>query len=385
MARAKVLQVITRLALRGVPRHVLELADALDRSRFDVEVLAGSSDPLEGSLWSEARERGIRTLYVADLQRAVHPLRDARALRSVHGLIERGGYDLVHTHISKAGIVGRAAARRAGVPVIVHTYHGSVAEVHGPSPLSWAFRLCERMAARWTDRLLAVSQAAVRTCLGNGIGRPEQYRVIHNGIDPEAFRPRPAARVPELPGRGPVIGTVGSLTREKGMDLLLAAASRLRPCRPDLRLCVVGDGVERQRLERQVRASGLQDTVFFAGAQADVRPWLASADVFALASRAEGLPGAMLEAMAMERPVVATRVGGIPEAAVDGVSGLLVPPEDPEALAVALERLLADAPLRERMGREGRQRVCAEFTVARMVERVAEEYERLLAETGSRR
>ena len=380
MAKVRILQIVTRLAVRGVPRHVLEVAARLDPSRFAVEVMAGRSEPGEGSLWEEARDRGIRLHRVEPLQRAVSLPVDLAAFITLYRRIRQGRYDLVHTHISKAGFLGRLAARCARVPVVVHTYHG---QIHELQPGSWqgrVFLACERVAARGSDALVAVSQDTAEHLLSQGIGTPGQYRVIRNGIDLTRFQPG-AGR----PGGGDgrlVIGTIASLTREKGLEVLVQALAGLVEAYPDLHLCIVGDGPERGELQAQVEQLGLQHRVQFAGMVADVRPWLAGFDLFVVPSISEGIPLALLEAMAMGRPVVASCTGGIPEVVQDRRSGWLVPPGDPAALGEAIGMLLGKEALRRELGQRGRARVEEGFEVGRMVGGLEELYQELLGRRG---
>ncbi|MEW6756095.1 MAG: glycosyltransferase family 4 protein [Candidatus Latescibacterota bacterium] len=379
MARIRVLQVVTRLAVRGVPRHVLDVAAGLDPERFEVEVLAGASEPGEGELWEEARQRGVSTHYLPWLCRPVNPWRDALALEGVYRWIRHGRYDIVHTHISKAGILGRLAARWAGVPGVLHTYHGQVEEVRGGGLASRLFLACERRAARWCDLLIAVSTGTAQQCLACGIGRPEQYRVIHNGIEVSRF-----AQVQRGPsplggsGPGPHIGTIGSLTPEKGIEVLLRALPGLVPDWPHVQLHVVGDGRLRAALESLAERLGVRGRVHFPGIVADVRPYLAHFDVLAMPSLQEGLPTVVLEAMAAGCPLVASSVGGIPEIVEQDRHGILVPAGDAPSLEEALRTLLEDPARRVRLGRAAQERVQATFDLGSMLERLATEYERLL-------
>ena len=380
MARIRVLQIVTRLAVRGVPRHVLAIAAGLDPERFAVEVLAGRSEPGEGELWQEAQVRGIATLRIPSLQRPVKPLADVRALVAIYRQIRRGGYDIVHTHISKGGILGRLAARCAGVPVVVHTYHGRVEEVHGCSLKSRFFRACERRAASWSDALIAVSEETVRLCLSGGIGTADQYRMIHNGIDLRYFMDYRSVEQTSLGLEGkPIIGTIGSLKEEKGLDVLLRSLSGLVQRYPHIQLCVIGDGPLRVSLEEEARQLGIGDRVHFPGIVADVRPWLAVFDLFVTPSIREGLPTVLLEAMAMGCPVIASRVGGVPEIIRDGENGLLVPARDSALLEEAIGQLAGSSEMRTRMGEAGRRRVAEEFAQERMLKLLEEEYEQLLA------
>jgi glycosyltransferase involved in cell wall biosynthesis len=382
MTKIRILQIVTRLAVRGVPRHVIDLAAGLDPRRYEVEVLAGRSEPGEGELWTEARERGLRTWHLPALQRAVDPAADLAAFVALYRRIRAGRYDIVHTHISKAGILGRLAARCAGVPVVIHTYHGQVEELGGRTCRSRFFRYCERRAARWTDLIVANSHDTARQCLARGIGTLSQYQVIHNGIDLAPFLDYGAAGpLPGIEG-GPLLGTVGSLTPEKGLAVLMQAAASWVGRYPRLRICMVGDGVLRVPLGELARRLELGDRVVFPGIQRDVRPWLAAFDLLLMPSLHEGMGIALLEAMAMGKPVVASRTGGIPEVVVDGQTGLLVPPGDPEALAAAVDRLLRDEAARRRLGQAGQERVKQCFALEGMVRQLEAAYERLLSRKG---
>ncbi len=381
----RILQVCTRLAVRGVPRHVLSLAAGLDREEFTVDVLAGRSEPGEGDLWDEARDLGITTWQVPALQRQVDPRRDWVAYRGLCRRLALGQYDLVHTHISKAGILGRVAAARMGITATVHTYHGQVAEVQRPTLVGLVFRWCERAVARRTQCILAVSQDTARACLAMGIGRPDQYRVVYNGVDLARFVGyAPSGGGPADGARTPCLGAIGSLTEEKGFDLLLAAMPAICREHPGARLWIVGGGPQQPHLAQQVHHLGLARSVGFAGIVADVRPWLAGLSVLLVPSRREGLPTVIIEAMAMGVPIVASRVGGIPEAVVDGVTGVLVDPEDPAALARAATAVLADREWGRRLGRAGQDRAVRHFGRDAMLGQVGECYRQLLAAPGVR-
>ena len=380
MTKIRVLQIVTRLVRRGVPRHVLDIAAGLNPARYTVEVLAGRSEPGEAGLWEEADERGISTGYVAALQREIRPAADAVAFAAIYQRIRQGHYDVVHTHISKAGILGRLAAKCAGVPVILHTYHGRAEETGDGSFRSRVLLGCERLAASVTDAFVAVSEETARLWLESGVGTAPQYKVIYNGIAPTWFHNGEIGGGPpaELKGKT-LLGTVGSLTPEKGLDALLEAMPQLARQYPELRLCILGDGPLGPFLRKQAQDLGLQDRICFVGNVADLRPWLTAFDLFLLPSRSEGLPYALLEAMAMGRPVVASRVGGIPEVVLDGRTGALVPPGDPRALAAAIGELLQDVPKRQAWGQAGRAHVQREFTPEKMICRLEQLYEELLA------
>lgn len=379
---ARILQIVTRLAVRGVPRHVLDLSAGLIARGHAVEVIAGRSEPGEGSLFEEARSRNIPVESVESLQRAVAPGADLAAFAALFRKIRQSRCQIVHTHISKAGVLGRLAARLAGAPAVVHTFHGLVEEVGGHSIRSRLFLAGERLAARASDRLIAVSQDTADRLQAMGIGVPSQYAVIRNGIDLERFDPAAVRERAPVAG-SPLIGTIASLTPEKGVDLLLEAVPGLAARYPGLRLCLVGDGPLRPALQEQAQRLGVADRVEFAGNVAEVRPYLAAFDLFVLSSRREGMGRVLLEAMAMSCPVVATRAGGIPELVRHGQNGYLVPPEDPAALKAAICELLQDPPQREALGQAGREAV-RDFGLEGMIDRVEELYLELLARKGIR-
>ena len=366
--RIRVLQVITRLAARGAPRHVLDLAQRLAGEGFDVSILTGTPEPDEGDLLAEALSRGLRVDVISEMRREVRPMRDLIALYKVYRFIRRGRFDVVHTHISKAGILGRVAAWLARTPVVVHTYHGPVEELSRPLLLA-----VERWVACRTDALIAVSPSVAEHQLGRGLGRREQYEVIPNGIDLEWYQ-APVSDAEELRaslGGGPVIGTIGSLTSEKGTEALIAAAAVLRGRFPDLRVCIVGDGHRREPLRAQAEAFGLSGQVLFAGTVTDVRAWLQAFDVFVLPSHSEGMSRSLLEAMAAGRAAVATSVGDAP-GLLD--HSCLVPAGDLAGLAEVVTRLLVDG--EERQRQQDRNRcVAANHDLQSMAAHVSRLYE----------
>lgn len=359
---------------------MIDLARSLDPTKFEVEIAAGQSEAYERSVWDDAAATGLRCHRVAHLQREISPWADVQAFRELSQVIRRGQYDIVHTHISKSGLLGRFAARRAGVPAIAHTYHGMASEITGSGVRPAILRRCERACARFTDVKISISERIAEQVAEAGISDADDIHVVHNGIDLTHFCPSSDTGRPDTLPPGPVIGTVGSLTPEKSTIDLLRAAATLAQEIDDLQICIVGDGGLRQDLEHQAQILGIADRTLFTGAVNDVRPWLTAFDVFLLPSRSEGLPGALMEAMAMGCPVIATNVGGVSEVVAE--AGILVEAGDVEAIADDIRRLLSDSTGSERLVAQGQVQV-QKFSLAGMAAKTGALYKELHARRSS--
>ena len=374
----RVLHVITRLDVGGSTDDLLLLLTRLPRAEFASSLIAGQTlDPPPGL--SEALSRaGVPRIEVPHLRRPVSPLADGRALWTLWRTIQRMKVDIVHTHTSKAGFLGRLAARLAGVPHILHTPHGHIFHsYYGPAGTR-TFVAMERWAARFTERIITLTDAEAAQHLALGIGRPEQFVTIPSGVDLERVRAA-AADSPQMRralGLGleaPLIGTVSRLVPVKGLRNLLAAMPEiLRRC-PATHLAVAGDGEERAALEAQAATLGLAPRVHFLGFREDADAVIGALNVFILPSLNEGLGKVLVTAMALGVPAVASRVGGVPDVVEDGQQGLLVPPGDPAALAKAVIALLEDRTRGVAMGAAGRARA-TRFSAEVMLERHAALY-----------
>jgi glycosyltransferase involved in cell wall biosynthesis len=336
--------------------------------------------------------RGIQHVPLAHATRAMAPAEDARALVELVGLFRRVRPTIVHTHTPKPGIYGRLAARLARVPIVVNTVHGLYALPEDPWPKRAVVYGLERLAATCSDAELLVTPEDLTTLRRLRVPA-DRLAVIGNGIDLDRFDPRTvtpddrAAARRELGATGDddvVVGLVGRLVREKGYPEVFEAAARLRPFSPGLRIAVVGpdepdkaDGLtaaDRQAAER----AGVR----FLGARDDVVRLYAGMDIHVLASHREGFPLSPMEAAAMGIPVVATDIRGCRQAVEDGVTGLLVPPRDPDALADAIARLATDPVQRRRLGQAGRRRAQEAFDHQRSIDLVLATYERLMTRAG---
>jgi glycosyltransferase involved in cell wall biosynthesis len=340
---------VTLAEVGGAQTYVALLTEAL-RDRFDVVVAAHGPGPLIGA----ARDNGARFVPLRNVQRSLHPLRDARGLLELVRLLRRERPVIVHANSSKAGILGRVAATLARVPVRIFTVHGWAFNAHSGVARK-AYLWSERLVAPLTTLTICVADRERATGLAARACKPDQTVVLHNAVPLPAVRERPSRQTPVILG-------VGRLKAPKDFSTLLMALASLEP--GTYRAQIVGDGPERDRLELEAGELGLADSVDFLGEREDVPELLQGADVFVLPTRSEGLPVSVLEAMAAGLPVVASAVGGVPEL-VASETGLLVPPGDPRALAVTIGQLLEDSGLRSRLGAAGRARVEEHFDLGR--------------------
>jgi glycosyltransferase involved in cell wall biosynthesis len=378
----KVLFIVTRLDRGGVPEVLLPLAERLKARGFDLELASGRTRNPPTALDDFTDRSGIPILRVPFLQRSVSPIRDALAWRSIRRLIRRRQPAIVHTHTSKAGFLGRLAAHRLRCPAVVHSPHGHLFYGYASPAVTQAYVQLERAAAAWCHRICTLTEESIRSHLARGIGREEQYVAIPGGIELERFA-RPSRGREEvrrefgLPPEAPVVGWIGRLEPVKGGDLFLQALREVRARHPQVRAIIVGEGSRREALAALAKELRLSDAVTFTGYREDIPDLMHAFTVYALTSRNEGLGRTILEAMACGVPVVATRVGGVPEVVEDGISGLLTSPDDTGALAAAMLDALVDPELRRRLSEGGLRRV-QHFTLDRMVDQTAALYEELL-------
>ena len=360
MTPPSVLHVITRLSLGGSSEATIGGIEAASAAGYRCFLAVGFAES-ERSMLETARRRGCTLVDVPTLGREAAPWRDLAAVRDLVRLMRRERPSIVHTHTSKAGFVGRLAARRARVPAVVHQPHGHIFHGYYGRVRTRVYIELERLAARWADRLIMLTERGTAEHLARGIGRPGQFAVVPSGVPVRAFRaaarPRGPARAElGLPRDAFVVAALGRLVPIKGFDLLVEAFPALVAAVPLARLLVIGDGPMRGALERRAEVLGMTARLTITGPRADVPALLPAADVLAAPSRNEGMGRAIVEAMALGVPVIGARVGGIPAVVVDGESGRLVDVDNAAALAGALIELALDERLRAKLGEAGAER-----------------------------
>jgi glycosyltransferase involved in cell wall biosynthesis len=385
----RVTHIITRLVVGGAQENtVASVLGLRQKPGVEVHLLSGPTTGPEGSLEPELARLPDLLTRVPALVRPVHPLKDWLALRQLEKILREQQPDIVHTHSGKAGILGRLAARRAGVPVIIHHIHGpSFGPFQGPLA-NWIFTAAERYAARVTTHFVCSAQAMTRLYLAAEIGRPEMFTRIFSGFPVEPFlkatNDLALRRQLGLDEDHFVIGKIARLFRLKGHADLLAAFQTILPQIPQARLLLVGDGALRNEIENQVRTLGLQGKVIFTGLvpPGEVPRYVGIMDCLAHLSSREALSRALPQALAAAKPVVAYDFDGADEVCLENETGFLVRTGDIATVAQRLLQLAGDAPLRERLGRHGQQFVRDNFTVEQMVDNLYHLYLKLAAAVG---
>ena len=379
-SRPKLLLLVTSSAWGGAERYVIRLAAAAS-GEFDVTVAAGPSK--SGELFRRLPD-GVKAFELADLVRPIAPWSDFKAVRRLRAFIDEEGFDLVHANSSKAGLVGAIAARLSrSRPRVIYTAHGWGFTERRPLPFRLAVLWSEKLAARWRAATVVLTEAERAVALEKGLSAPQRLRLIPLGIDREEidFLDREDARA-ELsracaaPLGGRVVGAIANAYPAKDLPTLLEAFERLAPAVHDAELVVIGDGPEMPALLAFRATLPHRGRIHMPGALPDAARLMKAFDVFALSSSKEGLPWVILEASLAEVPIVATRVGALPELIEDGVSGKLVPPGDPGAMASALRALLTDADLLMRL-KSGVPRVAERRSGSSMVQSTLELYRSL--------
>jgi glycosyltransferase involved in cell wall biosynthesis len=386
----RVARVIARLNVGGPAHHVALLTARLDAARFQTQLLAGRPSAREAEFTTVIERSGVVPVEITHLGPAVAPLADLRAFAELVRRLRRMKPDLVHTHTAKAGALGRLAALTVRPrPIIVHTYHGHVLEGYFGRPLTAAYRLVERLLARVSDQLVAVSEQTVDDLVRLRVAPRARFTVIPIGLDLGPLLALPAA--PDGAARAGlglaeddiVLAFVGRLVAIKRLDVLLHALALALPDAPQLRLLVVGDGELRGEHETLAAKLRISDRVLFLGFRFDLETIASVTDVAVLCSDNEGTPVALIEAGAAARPSIATDVGGVSEI-VGPDTGRLVPARDPRALADALVALARDAPLRRTLGDAAREKVAASYQADRLVADITRLYGTLVAARARR-
>ena len=382
--KIRVAHVITRFHGAGGAKNTIMTCAGLDKSRFEVDLIVGASaDP-----W-RAEGAGVTWIQIPDMVRQVHPLKDVRAARSLKRLFAQRGYHIVHTHLGKAGILGRWAAHQVHTPIVIHGLHGATFNPTQTWLENATYLWLEKKAMTWTDKVISVGEDLMRRYLEAGIGTPDDYVIIHSGMDLSAFRQaaemgedarRAKRRELGLPEDAFIAGYIAALEWRKGHHYLIDVMKELAPRYPQLHLVFAGEGFSAERLKGLVREAGLTDRIHFLGYRNDVPEIMAMLDVKLFASEREGLPQVLVQADAVGVPILAFEAEGVREMVRDGVNGYVFAHGDTQSLARALARCIEEPQPCRTMGERGRALVDDRWDIATMQRKTQELYDKLLKE-----
>jgi len=369
----------------GAQENTLLSVEGLDAMpEYDVTLISGIDKGKEGELLSRARET-TKLIVVPEMVRSINPFADLKAFWRLYRLIKEGRYHIVHTHSSKAGVLGRLAAWLAGTPIIVHTLHSLVFHDYQPWLVNRAWWLAKKICAPVTDFYISVSEIIVKKAIAAGIAEPERFRTIYSGMELDwflnaKFDADAVKREFGIPLDAPVVGKIARLFELKGHDQLMDAAPEIVRRVPNVRFFLIGDGVLLEHLQERARGYGILDNFVFAGLidRERIPEMISAMDVVVHTSLREGLARVLPQSLAMGKPCVSFDIDGAPEVVIDDLTGYLVEPFDYETLADRVARLLEDDELRDRFGENGRRHVDPNFRSEKMVADIAEVYEMLL-------
>lgn len=372
--KIRILMVVTQGEMGGAQKYVYDLATSLNKEKYEVLVLMGEKNP---ELKNRLEAADIRVTLLDHLVRSIHPLEDLVATFELRSAIREYKPDILHLNSSKAGVLGSLAGRLAGIHNIVFTSHGFAFL----EPYSFVIRKfyfwAEKLATVFRKKIICVSEFDRQAAFESKLGAKEKFITIHNGID--ISKPQITNTKFQINSK-PVIGTIANLYPTKGIKYLIEAAALLKTMIPDSKFIIqiIGEGRERKNLELRIKNYGLESTIFLLGKLPNASEHLRDFDIFVLPSIKEGFPYTILEAMAAGLPIVATKVGGIPEILIDKKTGLIVAPKNPQALADAIMNLISNPESGSRMGRKA-QEIVKNFTISKMVSATEKIYEEVLS------
>lgn len=384
-AKPKVLHIITRLILGGAQENTLFTVEGMDKDVYDVTLATGPALGPEGSLVRRAKKADIDFVVIPEMRREVNPILDTVSLIKLYRLIKKERYDIVHTHSSKAGILGRLAAKIAGTKIIIHTIHGLPFYKYQNRLLNLFYILLEKWAALFTDKIIVVADAMTEQSLAVNLAPPEKFITIHSGMEIEQFASL-RLDVKQLkiklgiPPEAPVVGKIARLSPLKGHEYLVEAARQIVDKVPQTRFLIVGDGILKATIIDSIEKAGLKDNFVFTGLVPPEKiPELIQAmDMLVHVSLREGLARTLPQALASAKPVISFDVDGAREVVINDKTGYLIKAEDTAALAEKTIYLLSNPDKVAQMGLAGQQLVREAFTVEKMVGDIEKVYQKKL-------
>lgn len=385
--KIKVLHIITRFICGGADENTLFTVNGLDKSRYEVHLMIGNTYEKK---MTERLTPDVNLIHIDDMVRKVSPLKDLRALYQIYRIVKKERYDIMHTHTSKAGFLGRLAARLGGVTHIIHGVHTiPFYDVLQPQYNRFYLSL-ERFAASFTNQFIAVGEELKSQYIREGVGSADQYHIVYSGMDLEPFETarqmsdeeRKSLRKDFGFGNGDtVVGIVSRLEPGKGFNFFSSIVEKIVQASPDVKFLVVGDGSLRKSLEREVNAKNLQNNIVFAGQREDVARVIALFDIAIFTSLLEGLPRTVVQYVLLGKPIVTFEVGGIREVINDGEQGYIVSQNDIDGFVDKVVYLLRNPDVADRMRQNGVDFPRFQWSNEEMVSRIDTIYQKLLPES----
>jgi len=385
--KIKVAHIIARMITGGADENTLFTMEGLDKNKYDVDLITG--EEFDESISKKIKDENINIIQIKGLKWKLNFLHDPIVLLKLIKLLKRKHYDIVHTHTTKAGILGRIAAYISRVPVIVHGLHGSTFQAFNSGLLNWLLFLFERLTGRFTDAYISVSKILSENYIKKGIGKKENYYTVYSGmelgkfyharekIDYEEKREELAIKRKDF-----VIGNVARLESRKGHKFLIDAFKNIVGEQKDggVKLLIIGEGNKRKYLENYVRKLNLRNKVIFTGYREDVEELMAIMDIFVLTSLREGLPRVLVQAAAVGIPSVAFNVDGVSEIIKNNYNGFLVKVKDKEQLEKMIVKYMNNKELVLLHGQNGRKFIENKWTIKGMVDSIDIIYQKLITE-----
>jgi glycosyltransferase involved in cell wall biosynthesis len=387
----RVLHIITRMIVGGAQENTLLSVVGLDAMpEYEVTLISGIDKGREGELLTQARETA-HLIVLPEMGRSIDPFSDFLAFWKLYRLIKKGRYHIVHTHSSKAGVLGRVAAWLAGTPLIVHTLHSLVFHDYQPWFINRAWWMTKKMCAPITDYFISVSEVIVEKAIAAGIDKPEKFRTIYSGMELDWFLNAKfdAAKIREefgIPLDAPVVGKIARLFPLKGHDQLMDAAPEIVKRVPNVRFFLIGDGILLESLQERAKEYGILENFVFAGLvdRKRIPEMISAMDVVVHTSLREGLARVLPQSLAMGKPCVSFDIDGAREVVINDYTGFLVKAFDSVGLADRVAKLLEEKELREEFGANGKKHVDPNFRTEKMVADISEVYQMLLDKHAER-
>ncbi len=383
--KIRILHIITRLDKGGAPKNTLITISEADKNLFSVDLASGISIDPESDVEERTIGSGARHFIIPEIVRPIRPISDIISIIKLYRLIKKEKYDIVHTHTSKPGVTGRTAAILAGTPFLVHSSHGHIFKGFFLSPVSWVLLQLDKFLSFFTDKIITLTDCGRLEQIELKIAPPEKFEVVPSGIDIDRFASPPLLPPNKGGVRGvlkekklglaldpesKVIGHVARLVPLKGHSDLLKATPQILKKYPKTVVLFVGDGPLREELKNEVNSLGISSNIKFLGHREDVDEIYHIMDILVLPSELEGMGRVILEAMAASCPVAATDIMGIPELVIDGKTGRLFPPRDPDKVARAVCSILENPEHTQKMVKNAFEMLKGKYDQKSMVKKI---------------